>query len=370
MIVLDIQDNVDGVTGLSNTVEWQWEGGTLSGSASGVDVVEPELGIVKTVDPVIATLGSIVTYTIDISHTAESTAPAYDALMTDGIPTGLELVPGSIIVTGSAGLPAATITASSTQFSVFWTSFPVGETATIIFQARFIGPSPVINTANVEWASIQIDPNPPLVPLSSYNVHSTERRYDPLSQAINNYRASSSASLSRPVLPATGFAPGVKTAISEQPVDKNYNSMGDMWLEIPSLTLKLPIVGIPATSSGWDLTWLSNKAGYLEGTTYPSQVGTTGITGHLYLADGTPGPFLHLGDLIHGNQVILHENGYRYIYEVRTRKIVLPSDDSVFKNDGYTWMTLLTCKDYYEAGDSYVYRLAVRAVLTKVEEEK
>lgn len=369
VIVLDIADNADGLTGLNNAVEWQWEGGTLAGSATGVNIVEPQLQIEKTVNPLVTMLGNIVTYTIDISHTAQSTAPAFDVLMTDGIPTGLTLVPGSITVSGSAGLPAATVTATATQFSVYWASFPLGETATVTFQASFTGPSPVINSANVEWSSIQIDPNPHLTPQSTFNVHSTERRYDPLSQTINDYRASASATLRKPILPDTGFAPGLNTILPAQPPDKMYDSLGDMWLEIPNLGLRMPIVGIPATASGWDLTWLSNQAGYLEGTTYPSQVGTTGLTGHVYLADGTPGPFLHLGDLSYGNQVILHANGQRYIFEVRTKRVVLPSDTSVFKNDGYTWLTLLTCKEYVASLKKYDYRLAVRAVLVRVENE-
>jgi LPXTG-site transpeptidase (sortase) family protein len=369
VVVLDIASNVDGVTGLNNSVLWQWEGGSLSGFATGVNIVEPQLSIEKNVDPLVAAIGSTITYTIDISHTADSSAPAYDVLMTDNIPSALALIPGSVTVDASAGLPVPTVTTTTTQISVLWTSFPLGETATVTFQATFIGPSPVVNTAYVEWSSIQIDPNPHLVPQSTYNVHSTERRYDPPSQTINDYRVNSSVTLREPALPATGFAPGVTTVLPTQPSDQMYTSLGDMWLEIPALKLTMPILGIPATTDGWDLTWLSDQAGYLEGTTYPSQVGTTGITGHVYLADGTPGPFLHLGDLRYGNQVILHANGQRYIFEVRTNQIVRPSDTSVFRNDGYTWMTLITCKEYDESTNTYRRRIAVRAVLVKVEDE-
>lgn len=37
--------------------------------------------------------------------------------------------------------------------------------------------------------------------------------------------------------------------------------------------------------------------------------------------------------------LILHANDKRYVYEVRTNRVVLPNDLSVFKNDDYTWMT-------------------------------
>jgi LPXTG-site transpeptidase (sortase) family protein len=92
-----------------------------------------------------------------------------------------------------------------------------------------------------------------------------------------------------------------------------------------------------------------------------------GITSHVTLADGTPGPFRNLGKLFWGNKIILHADGYRYVYEVRDQRTVLPTDLSVFKKDGYTWMTLLTCDGYVPWLDSYNYRLAVRAVLLSVE---
>jgi len=157
------------------------------------------------------------------------------------------------------------------------------------------------------------------------------------------------------------------TTLPAQPADKRYQSLGGMWLEIPALNLTMPLTGVPLSSEGWDLTWLSRQAGYLQGTTYPGQVGTTGVTGHVTLADGTPGPFRNLGKLFWGNQVILHAEGYRYVYEVREQRTVLPRDLSVFKQDGYTWMTLLTCDGYVPWLDTYNYRLAVRAVLLKVE---
>jgi LPXTG-site transpeptidase (sortase) family protein len=127
------------------------------------------------------------------------------------------------------------------------------------------------------------------------------------------------------------------------------------------------LAGVPIVDQKWDLTWLSDQAGYLEGTTYPGQKGTTGVTGHVTLADGTAGPFRNLNRLLWGNQIILHVDGYRYIYEVREMRTVLPSDMSVFSQDKYTWLTLVTCKDYVARLDTYNYRYAVRAVLMKVE---
>jgi LPXTG-site transpeptidase (sortase) family protein len=234
----------------------------------------------------------------------------------------------------------------------------------------------------VEWTSLALDPVAAL--RSAHNIHSTERWYDPTATAPNNYRATSSITIDFPgsggggrgkkgngssngMLPSTGFAPDVVTNPPAQPEWLKYTSMDDMWLEIPNLGLKMPITGVPIVNGEWDLTWLSNQAGYLEGTTYPGQVGTSGITGHVTLADGTPGPFRNLEKLAWGDQIILHANGQRYIYELRDIRKVIPSDFSVFKYDGYTWMTLLTCKDYAPLAQTYSYRTAVRAVLVRIE---
>jgi LPXTG-site transpeptidase (sortase) family protein len=371
VIALDIKDNVSGVTGLKNGVQWTWEGGTLAGAATGVNIVEPKLNILKTVSPAIASLGSVVTFTLKIDHASNSTAPAYDALLTDSIPTGLTLDETSIVVTGSAGLPASTVTTTPTQFSVYWSAFPLGETATITFNAAFIGPSPVINTANVEWSSLQIDPAPHLQPQSTYNQHSTERRYDPLDQSVNDYLATSSATLTVPRYPRTGFAPGEVTAMPAQPEDKMYQGLGNLWLEIPRLGVKESIVGVQLGLDGeWDLTWLGDQAGYLDGTAYPTHAGNSVITGHVYLSDGSPGPFVNLHTLRYGDSVIVHLDGQRYFYEVRSDTVTSPDNNSAFKHEIYPWLTLITCKDYDALTGTYSHRVTVRAVLIKIETDQ
>ena len=75
-----------------------------------------------------------------------------------------------------------------------------------------------------------------------------------------------------------------------------------MRLVIPILGLDMPIVGVPLASEGWDLSWLGSQAGYLEGTAYPTLPGNTGITAHVYTADGLPGPFVNLGSLSWGSK--------------------------------------------------------------------
>lgn len=368
VIVLDIDDNVDGVAGLNNIVEWQWEGGKLSGSATEVEIVEPDMDLTKSVDPQTAALGNVVTFTIDISHTTQSTAPAYDVLLTDDIPSGLALLPGSVVVNGSAGLPPATVTITGTQLNVFWAFFPITETATVTFSARFVGPSPVVNTAYLQWSSIQIDPNPPLVPQSPHNIFSTERRYDPPSQTINDYRVSSSAVLTTPSLPDTGFAPHVVTDLSaRQPVA--YKQMAGVRLEIPSLGIQLSIVGVPKKGGSWDVTWLGKQAGWLEGSAFPSWNGNSVLTGHVYDSNGLPGPFVNLHKLKYGDKIVIYAHGQKYTFEVRENKIVEPDNASVMKHEEKPWLTLITCKEYDQQTNTYQKRVAIRAVLVSVTPE-
>jgi LPXTG-site transpeptidase (sortase) family protein len=286
----------------------------------------------------------------------------------------LAYIPLSATSTGLAPNDMDNIYNPTTSTLTFeWDVFPLAATSTITFQATFVGPSPVANEASLEWTSIEIDPQLDGSPeqRSPYNIHSTERWYDPLDQTINDYRASDSVRIQTPDnnLPLTGFKLGESTVLPLQPEAKTYTDLGKMWLEIPKLKLKMPITGVPYVKNDWDLTWLSDQAGYLEGSTFPGQVGNTAITAHVVLADGTPGPFQSIDKLLWGDQIILHINGEKFIYELRQSINVLPSDYSLFRYDGYSWVTLITCDEYNKTTDTYLKRTLVKAVLVKTEVE-
>lgn len=374
VVVLDIAANVQnqGVL-LDNDVEFSWSTGSISASASpAVNIVEPDLSIEKTVDPTVAALGSLVTYSIFIDHTSESQTTAYDVVLADTIPSGLVLNELSVQVSVTGGPLGQSVTTTPSSITVRWDEFPLGATALVTFEAAFIGPAPVINSANVEWSTLQIDPAPRFAQISAYNQDSTERRYDPLASAgPNSYIATSSVLLTvPPYLPRTGFAPGQVTHLPQQPRNFNYQALGEVWLEIPSLGVKLDIVGVPFFEKEWNLTWLNKNAGWLEGTAFPTYQGNSGITAHAYLADGTPGPFANLEKLRYGNQIIIRFGGTKYIYEVRQTSQVRPSDvKSVLKHEERSWITLITCKTYSEREHDYLYRSVVRAVLISTVDE-
>jgi LPXTG-site transpeptidase (sortase) family protein len=137
-------------------------------------------------------------------------------------------------------------------------------------------------------------------------------------------------------------------------------------LEIPKLDVNIPIVGVPLTSEGWDVTWLGDKAGYLETTAFPTVAGNTAITAHVFDVNNNPGPFAALDDLQYGDQVIVHAWGQAHVYEVRSTSLVRESSMGVLSHEDYDWVTLLTCEDYSETLDTYRFRRAVRAVLVEV----
>jgi len=142
-----------------------------------------------------------------------------------------------------------------------------------------------------------------------------------------------------------------------------------MKIEIPSLSVNVGVVGVPLVDDEWDITWLGARAGYLNGTTFPTWQGNSVITGHIYLASGLPGPFVNLGKLKWGDRIVIHAFGERYIYEVRSTLTVSPEDISVLGHKDLPWITLLTCKEFDAASGSYKQRTAVQAVLVKVEAE-
>jgi LPXTG-site transpeptidase (sortase) family protein len=169
------------------------------------------------------------------------------------------------------------------------------------------------------------------------------------------------------IIPATGFAPGKLTFLDDQPEELAYHKQADMWLEIPSLGVEMPILGVPITNKGWDVSWLGNQAGWLEGTAFPTTLGNSVITGHVYMPNGKSGPLVNLDTLKWGNRIIVHFQGQASTYEVRQVVNVQPTDSSAFRHEEESWVTLVTCRGYNAATNTYSQRTVVRAVLISVQ---
>ena len=370
-IVLDVIENQDGGV-LNNSVTWAWTGGSFTTSAPNVQILEPKLTIDKTASPSSNVLvGSTIQFTLSIEHTLQSSTDAFDVVVTDILPSSLEYVPGSVVYAGLAPTtPAAPAYPGATSNLIFqWDVFPLGATSTITFNARLLS-APAANTASVAWTSLPIDPGVGGLPvqLSVHNVESTERWYDPL-DAVNVYGVSATVTIDGRLpndLPDTGFAPFVKTDMSNV-APEQYTQTGGLIVEIPSLGIKMPIVGVPLKNGEWNVSWLGNQAGWLEGSAFPSWNGNSVLTGHVYGYNGLPGPFFNLSNLKYGDKIIIHAYGAEFIYEVRGSEVVKPNDASVMKHEEKAWLTLLTCKEYDAKTNTYKKRLMIRAVLVSVE---
>ncbi len=172
-------------------------------------------------------------------------------------------------------------------------------------------------------------------------------------------------------LPRTGFAPNVKTTVSAQPADLEYQSYEQLMLEIPKLNQTLAIVGVPKDGDGWNLDWLGgDQVGYLSGTAFPTWTGNTGLSGHVYMSDGSPGPFVDLATLSWNDEIIIHAWGQEYIDRVRYRsEWVDPNDKNVLSHKDNAWLTLITCRGFDENSGLYRWRTVVQAVLVEVADE-
>ncbi len=363
VVVLDNVDNISG-TQLHNTATWTWDTGSASASASPVTILEPDLSLSKDANPKIALPDEPITFTLTVAHTAQSETNAYDVVLTDPLPSALHYVAASLTSLSGPTPTSMNYDAVTHIITVTWDTFPLGSTARIAFQATLDVPagSGATNTASLTWSSLPGDVSAPQTP---YNNLSTERFYDPANPA-DVYRTEADAFVQR-ALPKTGFAPHRVTALPPQKVA--YDDLDSITLEIPKLGVSVPIVGVPRTADGWDLTWLWNNAGWLEGTAFPTWAGNTAITAHVYLPNGEPGPFVNLYNLRWGDKVIIHADGKRYTYEVRYVRLVKPNDTSPLGHRDRDWVTLITCKGYDEATNDYTWRVIVQAVLVRVEPE-
>ena len=116
-----------------------------------IHVTEPNLQIIKTGDNNIRP-GETCNFTLNLSHTAQSTADAYDLQIVDNIPAGMTYVPGSVVA------PGWTVTVQPNSLIFTINRLNIGETSTITFQYRItsdpiIAGHDIINFANLNYAT-------------------------------------------------------------------------------------------------------------------------------------------------------------------------------------------------------------------------
>ncbi|MEG2146903.1 MAG: hypothetical protein RRY06_09820 [Lachnospiraceae bacterium] len=126
------QPNDTTATGISNTVK--------------TPVSTAQLQVVKSTDKSIAYIGDIITYHLVITNTGNVSGD--QVVITDTIPNGTVLVPGSLIVSVPyTGGPASSIVLTNT--------IPAGQIVTITFQVKVTAmpnPNPIENIAHTSYA--------------------------------------------------------------------------------------------------------------------------------------------------------------------------------------------------------------------------
>jgi LPXTG-site transpeptidase (sortase) family protein len=137
-------------------------------------------------------------------------------------------------------------------------------------------------------------------------------------------------------------------------------------LDIPVIKVKTDIVGVEHKNGSWDVSWLQNQVGWLNGTAYPTWKGNSVLTAHVVGADGKPSVFSGLKHLGVGEYIFIHTSGYRYTYKVVSSAYVQPVDASVMKHEEESYLTLITCDDYDIKTGTYLRRVVVRAALVDV----
>jgi LPXTG-site transpeptidase (sortase) family protein len=289
-----------------------------------------------------ASVGEVVTFTLVVTNNGN--ADADNVVVTDLLPTFLDIT--GVVVSPSG--PAVTI---------------AGSTVTIDFGT--LAPSDVYTVA------ITTVVNSLATPPGGTNIATLTTTSEPDADPDNN-QASATLTIvvpGAPEAPGTGFAPGRLTVLPPAPPAHSYASYGDLWLEIPALGVEIPIVGVPGSAADWDVTWLWDRAGYLNGTAFPTWPGNSVITAHVSLPSGSEGPFAGLERLRYGQAVIIHGWGLRHIYEIRGVNLVTADDPSIFRHEERPWVTLVTCYGYDEGLATYRWRVAAHAVLVAIEQD-
>jgi LPXTG-site transpeptidase (sortase) family protein len=345
--VLGTVDN----TATADSNETQQDSDTASYTGAAALVADPAIS--KAGSPSQAAVGETVTFTLTVTNNGN--APASGVVVTDPLPAMFDVT--AVNVTGApfgtlVGVTPTIGTGPAPYTVVVTLGGDLGVTdvvtITIVTTVNSLGNPPINNTASLTTTSLS---DVPANNAATFTMTVTSARPG-----------------SRTTLPATGFAPNVATILGTQPADLRYVAT-DVVLEIPSLGIKIPVVGVPKKNGIWNVIWLGNQAGWLEGSAFPSWNGNSVLTGHVYLSNGLPGPFISVSKLKYGDTIVIHAYGQKYTFAVQTNAVVEPTDATVMKHEERPWLTLVTCKEYDQKTNTYKKRVVVRAVLIDVEDE-
>ena len=196
-VALNVATNITGATSLRNTAQLVQTNYTQTQRSSLLPIIEPDIGISKSVTPTFGDYGDLITYTIVL--TGASGATAYGVVITDVLPES-SFTDGTLIqfpvhtVQDSAGLVTnsnfqmiGSPTAGYTLTTVTPFDLPISPTRRITITVRgtlseLIVPELFLtNTVQSQWSSM---PGNLFAPRSPYTTTSIERVYPPISATV------------------------------------------------------------------------------------------------------------------------------------------------------------------------------------------
>lgn len=162
-----------------------------------VTIVGPRLTTTKSANVAAADAGDTVTYTLTVSAVSTPrVSDAHDVVLSDVLPSGVTLVPGSFVHTG--GVAPTSIDGSASPLSASWAVLQPGQTSTLRYSvvvddnASSFGPT-AVNTAAAEWTTQPGDPGSQ----STFNTLGVQRTGSSadVGGSANNLRSTDSASV-------------------------------------------------------------------------------------------------------------------------------------------------------------------------------
>ena len=301
--------------------------------------------------------GSTSTLTITIQNTGNVALSGMG--FSDSLPAGLKIAGGSAPSNNCGG----TLTADAGTQLIQLKNGSLGPSASCKMSVNITGNKPGSYQNTIPAGAITTDSNTKVtnnLPATDTLVITGKTQRG----GGNNNKKKSTPVANSFLIPVTGFAPGMVTKLN--PSAHTVYDSTSLTLEIPVLHLDSPIVGVESKQGNWDVSWLQDQVGWLNGTAYPTWNGNSVLTGHVVNADGKPGLFYRLKSLGVGEYIFINNAGYRYTYEVVSNTLVPPNDVSVMQHQEKPFLTLITCDTYDKDTGTYLRRVVVGALLVDI----
>lgn len=153
-------------------------------------------------------------------------------------------------------------------------------------------------------------------------------------------------------LPATGFSSLFTNTSPEQPMALNYEPVR-LRLQIPTLSLETELVTVPLMNDTWQVEWLGNRAGLLEGSALPGEEYSF-IAAHNTLNSEEYGPFALLSTMAPNDLITVNnEDSTMKLFRVYANELIGADDvqklEKIAEQEADS-LVLITCEN--ESADS------------------